>query len=305
MAGETAGETGGEEMMTKNIVETAVDAGDFTTLVAAVQAAELVDLLSGEGPFTVLAPNDEAFAVLPEGTVETLVADAEAGGSLLADILKLHVVAGAGVLSTDLTDGQVVTTANGDLTVSAPEGGPVTFTSGDTTAEVITADIPASNGVIHVINAVLLPVEEGPTMNIVETAVDNGSFEILVAAVQAAGFVDVLSGDGPFTVFAPTDDAFAALPEGTVEMLVMDAQMGGTLLADILNLHVVADAAVLSTDLSDGQVVTTLNGDLTVGISEGTVTLTSTGATATVVSPDVLATNGVIHVIDAVLVNAE
>ena len=142
-------------------------------------------------------------------------------------------------------------------------------------------------------------------MNIVETAVDNGSFEILVAAVQAAGFVDVLSGDGPFTVFAPTDDAFAALPEGTVEMLVMDAQMGGTLLADILNLHVVADAAVLSTDLSDGQVVTTLNGDLTVGISEGTVTLTSTGATATVVSPDVLATNGVIHVIDAVLVNAE
>ena len=125
----------------KDIVDTAVEAGTFTTLVAAVEAAGLVDTLKSEGPFTVFAPTDEAFAALPAGTVEGLLADPEA----LAAILTYHVVAGK-VMSTDLSDGMTATTVNGaDITIGTTDG--VTVNG----ANVVTADIEASNGVIHVI----------------------------------------------------------------------------------------------------------------------------------------------------------
>lgn len=131
----------------KDIVDTAVEAGTFTTLVAAVEAAGLVETLKGEGPFTVFAPTDEAFAALPAGTVEGLLADPEA----LAAILTYHVVAGK-VMSTDLTDGMTATTVNGaDITIGTMGG--VTVNG----ANVVTADIETSNGVIHVIDAVILP----------------------------------------------------------------------------------------------------------------------------------------------------
>lgn len=131
----------------KDIVDTAVEAGTFTTLVAAVQAAGLVDTLKGEGPFTVFAPTDEAFAALPAGTVEGLLADPEA----LAAILTYHVIAGK-VMSTDLSNNMMATTVNGaDVTIMT-EGG-VTVDG----ANVVAADIEASNGVIHVIDAVILP----------------------------------------------------------------------------------------------------------------------------------------------------
>jgi uncharacterized surface protein with fasciclin (FAS1) repeats len=131
-----------------NIVETAVGAGDFTTLVAAVEAAGLVETLSGEGPFTVFAPTDAAFAALPEGTVEGLLEDTEA----LTAVLTYHVVAGS-VMSGDLSDGMTAATVNGaDITISI---------DGDTVmvndATVVTADIETSNGVIHVIDSVILP----------------------------------------------------------------------------------------------------------------------------------------------------
>lgn len=129
-----------------NIVETAADAGAFTTLLAAAEAAGLVETLSGEGPLTVFAPTDEAFAALPEGTVEGLLADTEA----LTAVLTYHVVAGA-VMSGDLTDGMTAATVNGaEITVSLD---PVMIND----ATVVTADIEASNGVIHVIDSVLLP----------------------------------------------------------------------------------------------------------------------------------------------------
>ena len=131
----------------KDIVDTAIDAGTFTTLVAAVQAAGLVDTLKSEGPFTVFAPTDEAFAALPAGTVEGLLEDPEA----LAAILTLHVIAGK-VMSTDLSNGMTATTVNGaDVTIMT-EGG-VTVNG----ANVVAADVEASNGVIHVIDAVILP----------------------------------------------------------------------------------------------------------------------------------------------------
>ena len=131
----------------KDIVDTAVDAGSFTTLVAAVEAAGLVDTLKGEGPFTVFAPTDDAFAALPEGTVEGLLADPDA----LAAILTYHVVAGK-VMSTDLSDGMMAATVNGAEITIGTEGG-VTVNG----ANVVTADIEATNGVIHVIDAVILP----------------------------------------------------------------------------------------------------------------------------------------------------
>ena len=129
------------------IVDVAVGAGDFTTLVAAVEAAGLVETLSGEGPFTVFAPTDAAFAALPEGTVEALLEDIDT----LTAILTYHVVPGA-VMSTDLSDGMMAATVNGqEMTIGVGET--VTVDG----ATVIAADIEASNGVIHVIDAVILP----------------------------------------------------------------------------------------------------------------------------------------------------
>lgn len=131
----------------KDIVDTAIEAGNFTTLVAAVEAAGLVETLKGDGPFTVFAPTDEAFAALPEGTVEGLLADPEA----LAAILTYHVVPGK-VMSTDLSNNMMATTVNGaDVTIMT-EGG--VMVDG---ANVVTPDIEASNGVIHVIDAVIIP----------------------------------------------------------------------------------------------------------------------------------------------------
>ena len=131
----------------KDIVDTAVAAGSFTTLVAAVEAAGLVETLKGEGPFTVFAPTDEAFAALPEGTVEGLLADPAA----LAKVLTFHVVPGK-VMSTDLSNGMMAATVEGSEVTIMTEGG-VTVNG----ANVVTADVEASNGVIHVIDAVILP----------------------------------------------------------------------------------------------------------------------------------------------------
>jgi uncharacterized surface protein with fasciclin (FAS1) repeats len=135
--------------MKKDIVDTAVGAGDFTTLVAAVDAAGLVETLKGEGPFTVFAPTDAAFAALPEGTVATLLEPANK--DQLVAILTYHVVPGK-VMSTDLSDGMTAATVQGgDITVDLSDGVKING------ATVTAADIETSNGVIHVIDAVILP----------------------------------------------------------------------------------------------------------------------------------------------------
>lgn len=136
--------------------------------------------------------------------------------------------------------------------------------------------------------------QDEPTMDIVDTAVAAGTFETLVAAVSAAGLVDTLKGDGPFTVFAPTDEAFAALPEGTVESLLQPENIDQ--LTAILTYHVVP-GAVMSTDLSDGMMADTVQGDaVTFSIGDSVMV-----EEANVVAADIEATNGVIHVIDAVI----
>ena len=159
-------------------------------------------------------------------------------------------------------------------------------------AMVTVADIEASNGVVHVIDAVLLPPAPPSVVDIIVNSEDHNTLE---AAVIAAGLADDLSGEGPFTVFAPTDAAFAALPAGTVEALLMDPTGQ---LAQILLYHVIGGAAVFSTDLTDGQMATTLEGsDITVTINADGVFIND----AMVTVADIEASNGVVHVIDAVL----
>ena len=262
---------GGDDASEMDIVDTAVAAGDFNILAQALTDTGLVDTLKGDGPFTVFAPTDAAFEALPAGTLESLTTEQ------LTDILLYHVV-GAEARSTDL-DGSPVTTVQGASAFINLEGG--VQVNG---ANVTTADIGASNGVIHVIDQVILPPD------IVDAALLAGSFSTLAQALTDADLIDTLKGEGPFTVFAPTDEAFAALPEGTMESLDVAT------LTDILTYHVVS-GDVRSTDLSEGNVPTLLDGaSVDVQLASG-VQIND----ATVIIADVVTTNGVIHVIDTVL----
>jgi len=266
------------------VVDIVVNSPVHNTLEAAVIAAELADDLSGAGPFTVFAPTDAAFSSLPAGTVETLLTDPT---GTLAQILLYHVVSGQ-ALSADLSNGQTITTLFGeDITVSIGMNGVMI-----NNATVVVADILADNGVVHVIDAVLLP--PATPITVVDVIVNSDVHNTLEAAVVAAGLVETLSGTGPFTVFAPTDAAFAALPAGTVETLLADPT--GTL-TQILLYHVVGSQA-LSTDLTNGQTIVTLEGQtVEVTINAGGVFIND----AQVTVADIVTDNGVIHVIDAVL----
>ena len=266
----------------QTVMDIITDSPDHTTLETALIAAELDDDLSGDGPFTVFAPTDDAFAALPDGMIEALLLDPT---GTLAQILLYHVV-GAKALSSDLSDGQMITTLNGDSVIVKIMDGKVYINE----AMVTVADQEADNGVVHVIDAVLVP-----TTTVWDIIMASPVHNTLEAAIIAAELDDDLSGEGPFTVFAPTDDAFAALPDGMIEALLLDPT--GTL-AQILLYHVVG-AKALSSDLSDGQMITTLNGDsVTVTIMDGKVYINE----AMVIVADLEADNGVVHVIDAVLV---
>ena len=302
------------------IVDVAVEAGIFTTLVAAVEAAGLVDTLSSEGPFTVFAPTDEAFVAALEAldlTAEELLGDTE----LLTDVLTYHVLEGEVDAATAISlDGQSAATVNGaEIAISVVDGNVMI-----NDATVTQPDVEASNGIIHIIDAVLLPpademaeeeaegeaddeemaeeeamdeeMTEDPT--IVDVAVEAGIFTTLVAAVDAAGLVDTLSSEGPFTVFAPTDEAFVAALQAldiTPEELLGDTE----LLTSVLLYHVVEGAVDAETAISlDGQSAATLNGaEIAISVVDGSVMIND----ATVTEPDVMAANGIIHIIDSVL----
>ena len=258
----------------------------LTILETAVVAAGLDGALNGDGPFTVFAPRDAAFAALPEGTLEALLADPQ---GLLTDILLYHVV-GAEALSTDLSDGQVITTLNGE-TVTVTINAEGIFIND---AKVLIADLVADNGVVHIIKTVLLPPAPPVPTTVMDIIANSADHTILETAILAADLDGALNGDGPFTVFAPNDDAFAALPAGTIEALLADPQ---GLLTEILLYHVVG-AQALSTDLSNGQAIATLNGE------NVTVTINANGIFINdikVIIADLIADNGVVHVIKKVL----
>jgi uncharacterized surface protein with fasciclin (FAS1) repeats len=261
-----------------DLAETASETDGFSTLAAALAATELDAALAGEGPFTVFAPTDAAFADLPAGTLDALLADPAA----LSEILLYHVVQGE-VFSRDL---------DGVISTGTLAGFPVIFDLSDgakvNDANIVATNVLATNGIIHVIDEVLLP----PTKDIVQTAIDAG-FSTLATALTAADLVGALQADGPFTVFAPTDEAFANLPAGALSGLLADIPA----LTNVLLYHVV-DGQVFAGDL-DGvtSAPTLLMGqsvsiDLTSGVKIND---------ATVITKDIIATNGVIHVVDTVL----
>ena len=280
----------------KTIVDIAVEDGRFTTLVAAVQAAGLAETLSSEGPFTVFAPTDDAFAALPEGTLDSLLLPENK--QQLTDILLYHVVPGK-VMAADVTgmDGQMADTAlDGKQIDISVDMGSVTLNEN---AKVIATDLEASNGVIHVIDTVLLPPSDeaaAEPMDIVDTAVADGRFTTLVTAVQAADLVDTLKGEGPFTVFAPTDEAFAALPEGTLDSLLLPENKQQ--LTDILLYHVVPGQVMASDVVGLTSATTALGKDATIKVQDGKVFLNDN---AEIIITDIKTSNGVIHVIDTVL----
>jgi uncharacterized surface protein with fasciclin (FAS1) repeats len=268
----------------KDVVDTAVSAGSFKTLVAAVKAAGLVETLKGAGPFTVFAPTDEAFAKLPAGTVESLLKPENK--AKLQAILTYHVVPGK-VMAADVVKLSGAVTVQGQQVDIAVTDGTVTVDK----AKVLKTDIACSNGVIHVIDSVILPAES----DIVDTAVAAGSFKTLAAALTAAGLVDTLKGEGPFTVFAPTDEAFAKLPAGTVESLLKPENREK--LVAILTYHVVP-GKVLAKDVVKLKSAKTVNGkEVTVKVGDAGVMVDG----AKVVATDIETSNGVIHVIDIVI----
>ncbi len=270
--------TTSSDMQDPSITEIAASNAQFSTLVGALQATGLDAALDGDGEFTVFAPTDDAFAALPEGTLESLTEEQ------LEAILLYHVL-GAEVFSGQLEAQQAAQTLNGEEVFITASGNGVTVNAA---ASVTTADIEARNGVIHVIDAVVLPDAYG---TIVDNAVKRYFLSNLVQAVIQADLVDALLGEGPFTVFAPTDEAFAAIAGVAAGLTVEE-------LTNVLLYHVI-QGEVLSTDLQPTQQVTALNGEtLTIEVAGGVATINGSAGITTV---DIRGTNGVIHVIDEVL----
>lgn len=284
-------------MATKDIVDTAKGAGNFNTLAAALSAAGLVDTLKGPGPFTVFAPTDEAFAKLDKTLLANLLKPENK--ATLVKILTYHVVTGD-VMAADVVKLTSAKTVEGSEVKIKVDGSGVMVDG----AKVIATDIAASNGVIHVIDSVLVPasvdlsalgVTAMAEKDIVDTAVAAGSFKTLAAALTAAGLVDTLKGPGPFTVFAPTDEAFAKLDKTTLADLLKPENKAK--LAAILTYHVVP-GSVLAAEVTKLTSAKTVNGaDLAIKVVNGAVVVNDAKVTAT----DIKASNGIIHVIDTVM----
>ncbi|MEM1083058.1 MAG: CIA30 family protein [Verrucomicrobiota bacterium] len=269
-----------------DIVAKAVADGRFKTLAAALKQAELVETLKGSGPFTVFAPTDKAFSKLPKGTVEDLLKPENA--DKLAAILKFHVIAGSVDLATALKAGSGETILGENVTIGFSNG---RVRVND--AKLLDADVRGSNGVIHVIDSVLLPPT--PKNDIASVAKRSGKFGTLLAAVEAAGFSEVLKSEGPITVLAPSDEAFKALPKGTVESLLKEENREQ--LRAILSLHAIEGKVSAGDALNAGNAKAVGGGALKFSIDGGSFKVNG----ATIVKTDIACDNGIIHVIDKVL----
>ena len=260
------------------VVAAAQDSPNLSTLVSALTAADLVGTLSGPGPFTVFAPVNSAFENVPADVLQRLLASGNV--DILSRVLRYHVVPGR-IRAADLTEGQTVTTVEGNtLRVTLAGGARVN------NARITTTDIETGNGIVHLIDAVMTD-----NLDIVDVATIRG-FSSLVSAVATAGLVDAVRGNGAgdgITVFAPTNAAFEAL----------GALPSNPVLSQVLTYHVVAGRA-LAASLSDNQQLTTLQGGA-VRFRTNPTRLEGIGNTVNITATDIVARNGVIHVIDAVL----
>ena len=276
-----------------NIVETAVAAGSFKTLAVALGATGLDTVLADETTqFTVFAPTDAAFEALGQDTVNALLSDTDT----LSDILLYHVISGTSVDAKTAVSlaGTKITAANGDeFALSLNDNGLFVNLS-----QVTVTDVFSSNGVIHVIDTVLLPPAPiAATGSVVDVAVADGRFDTLVAALQATGLDSVL-GDhsGVFTVLAPTDAAFAQLSDDAIKGLFADLPA----LSEVLLTHVISGATIdsVSAFAASGTSVETASGaEIAISIRDGALFVSD----AQVIITDTVAENGIIHVIDSVI----
>jgi len=278
-----------DQMTSKNIVEIAQSDPNLSTLVSAIVAADLTDVLSTGGPFTVFAPTNAAFAKLDPAVLNNIIGNP----TLLTALLQYHVVSGE-VNSSDLTNGAVGTLLSGQSINVDVSGGMVTLNG---SSKVTAADIDASNGVIHVIDEVLLPADFA-AQTIVQIAVGNPDFSILVSALSKPELADLLAAannpTSDLTVFAPNNAAFNATLEALGKESIDDLPID--LLKEIVTYHILG-GAVMSSELSNGDVPTLLPGEsVTVDITDG-VTINGTK----VIAADIKAINGVIHVVESVL----
>ena len=293
----------------------------LSTLVTAVTKAGLVDTLNSDGPFTIFAPTNDAFAAIPAADLDAVLADQE----LLTSILTYHVVAGESLDAAALGAAGSAETVNGATLEFGADG---TTVNG---VDVLCSNVVTANATVHIIGEVLMPsaddsgdmeegdMEEGAMMptgplcaavpadgegsfagmtndTAATAASNNPVLSTLVTAVQAAGLVDTLNSDGPFTIFAPANPAFDALPAGTLDAVLADPD----LLTSILTLHVVAGERLSSADLAELDSVTTVNGaDITLEVADdGTLMV---NGQASVGCADIQTANATVHVIDAVL----
>ena len=262
---------------------------DFSTLAALIEDAGLKDTLNGDGPFTVFAPTNEAFAALDEATLNGLAEDPVA----LREVLLYHVVSGAVRSDVAITLTSAGMISGSDTAISSSDG--MLFIND---ARVVTADIAGSNGVVHVIDKVLLPPAPEPEpKSITAIAAGNPDFSTLVSLLQSTGLDAVLTEGGPWTVFAPTNDAFAGVDEQVLAALAEDAEaLRNVLLYHVVGAEVPAKVAV---GLSDA---TMANGDdIALNVMDGGLII---NGNARVIATDIMASNGVIHVIDSVLIPA-
>jgi uncharacterized surface protein with fasciclin (FAS1) repeats len=283
------------------IVNLAVDSADLTSLVAALDRANLVSALNGEGPFTVLAPTNEAFAAFLSANNFNSLEDVPV--DILTKVLLNHVISGS-LISTDLSTGYANTLATSaasqtPLSIYVDTSNGVRFNG---VSSVSAADILAVNGVIHKVDAVIgLP-------NIVTFATADPNFSTLVSALTRSDlttdFVGVLSTDSatapaPFTVFAPINDAFNRL---LIELdLASLSEIDEPTLDIVLKYHVVGGANVLDSNLTDNLTVSTLSGDITADITGGARLTDPTGRVSDIIATNVQANNGVIHAINKVI----
>jgi uncharacterized surface protein with fasciclin (FAS1) repeats len=278
---------------TLNVVQVAQSDPKFSILVEAITSADLAPTLSGAGPFTVFAPTNDAFAAL---LTELKLSKAQllSDKALLKSVLTYHVLPNK-TLKASVPLGKPITTIETSFFKVDAVGAAVVVTDGRNRKSNLTAtDISASNGVVHVLDKVLLP----PNQTVVETAQANPDFSILVEAVIAADLVATLNGKGPFTVFAPTNAAFAAL---LTELGISKAQLlaDKALLTKVLTYHVVA-GVVLKAEVPVGQPITTLEQE-TFTVDAALALTDQRSRKSNIVATDVLTKNGVIHVIDKVI----
>lgn len=271
-----------DDAVTSSIYDIASGSEDFETLTAAIDAAGLDGTLDDDsaGPLTVFAPTDAAFEALPAGLLGTLLDDT----NLLTSILTYHVVDGAVNAETVVTLDSATTLQGEDIAIDASNGvvlnGSVTVTM---------TDIEATNGIVHVIDAVLVPPSIELPVDLVDTAVAAG-FTELAAALTATDLVETLKGEGPFTVFAPTDEAFEAVAGVTAGLTTQQ-------LTDVLLYHVVSGEVDAETVVTLDTATTVQGEDISIDTSNGVVL----NGNAEVTMTDVKASNGIIHVIDAVI----